>query len=389
MAQTRRMEILTQIFFCVLMAGCASTPGRDKPLDPAMAFVVSPNNSVLAVTTDSQEVALFDVSPLRFRSLLTSEGEKVKPKTDQIFRSPPLALSPDGQQVFVAGVHNRLIAWDVGTGSQVFNTPIEAGVTDLVVFPDGHAFITVGPGVVIWKTDTGIQTGTLELPNGLKGVSGAISNDGQAILVGLSNGDIAIYNTTDGKLTSTLKGHQTSVTGLAVGPDGKTFASSAGLYDPRLWKIDIEQQSVEATTDVDLTTTAAKAGRGTQTMKMLAWMLGTASGFQLVGAPTLGAPPSSSSAASKDSNWCGPRVTFSADGRYLAATANLSMISGEFQLFIIDLASNQTRTITGIYGCSVAFTKDSKIVITGGLGGPVLWNPETGQKMGIREEKVH
>jgi WD40 repeat protein len=353
-----------------------------------MAVVVSPNNSLLGVTTDAQEVALFDVLPLRFRSLLTSEGEEVKPKTDQLFHSPPLAFSPDGQQLFVAGVRNRVIGWDVETGSQIFNSPIDAGVTDLAIFPDGHAFITVGPGVILWTTDTGIQTSTIDLPAGLTAVSVAISIDGQAILVGLSNGEIAIYNTADGRLTGTLKGHQTSVTGLAFGPDGKTFASSAGLYDPRLWKIDTEQQSAEAAANVDLTTTAAKAARGTQTMKMLAWMLGTASGFQLVGAPTLGAPPVYSKAASKNSSWCGPQVAFSPDGRYLAATANLSMLSGEFQLFIIDLASNQTRTITGINGCAVAFTKDSKIVITSGLAGPVLWDPETGQKVTIREGKT-
>jgi WD40 repeat protein len=363
MILTRRREILTLLLFCILIAGCASTPGRDKPLDPVMAFVVSPNNSLLAVTTDSQEVALFDVSPLRFRSLLTSEGEKVKPKADQLFRSPPIAFSPDGQQVFVAGVRNRIIGWNVGSGSQIFNSPIDAGVTDIAVFPDGHTFITVGPRAVIWTTATGIQASTLELPERLTAVSVTISGDGQTVLVGLSNGDIAIYNTADGKLTGTLKGHQTSVTGLAVGPDGKTFASTAGRYDPMLWKVDEKLQSASFEPSFDQTSTASKSQFGTNLTYML---LGS-----LFGAPS----------SKEDSKYCGTRIVFSPNGRYLAATASLSLISGEFQLFIIDLTNNETRTITGIYGCSVAFTQDSKTIITGGLAGPVLWDPNTGQKI--------
>ena len=59
----------------------------------------------------------------------------------------------------------------------------------------------------------------------------------------------------------------------------------------------------------------------------------------------------------------------------------MSLLStGEFQLFIIDLINNQTKTFS-IYGCSVAFSKDSKIVISGGLAAPTLRYTETGEKV--------
>jgi hypothetical protein len=71
-----KIGIFVQALVSILILGCASTPGRDKALDPVMASVVSPDNSLLAVTTDSQEVALFSVLPLRFHSLLTPKVKK-------------------------------------------------------------------------------------------------------------------------------------------------------------------------------------------------------------------------------------------------------------------------------------------------------------------------
>ena len=313
---------------------------------------------------------------------------KIKPKLSGIFHSPPLAFSSDGTLLLAADVGGRVVGWDVGSGFQKFSSIIESGVVDIAVPPDSRTFITAGPRVAIWSSDTGSLIGTFELPTGTKATSVTVSIDGQAILVGLSSGDIAVYSSANRQLIRTWKGHQVSVTGLAFAPDGKTLASSAGLYDPRLWRIDSESQPAEGVQNLDLTTTAVQASRSTQAVVFLAWLLGTARGFQLVGAPTLGAPPVSTAAATaatRNSTHCGPRVAFSPDGRYLAATANLSMLSGEFQVFLTDLKRKQTRTIAGTYGCSVAFTRDSKFLITGGLGAPVLWDVETGQKVIIRK----
>ncbi len=76
-----------------LLSGCASTPGREKALFPVMGMAVSPDSNFIAVSTNAEEVAYFDVSPLLFRSFMTPEGWN-KPKFfSGIFHSPPLAFS--------------------------------------------------------------------------------------------------------------------------------------------------------------------------------------------------------------------------------------------------------------------------------------------------------
>lgn len=381
--------LFVQMIASSLLFGCASTPGRDRPLYPVMATAVSPDNNFIAVSTNYQEVAYFDTSPFRFRSLLTPEDVKTKPKSSGILHSPPLAFSPDGRLLIAADVRGRVVGWDVGSRSQKFSSIIEPGAVDIAVFPDGRAFITAGPEAAIWSIDTGSLIDKLELPTGTKATSVSVSPDGQAILVGLSSGDIAVYSSANRKLIRTWKGHQVSVTGLAFAPDGKTLASTAGLFDPHLWKIDSELRSVETAPNVDLKTNALLSARPS-TQKVVAGVVGAPLLLYYAG-PVLIELLIESMYEHKDfssqvnSKQCGPRVAFSPDGRYLAATAHVPMLSGDFQVFLTDLKSHKALTITGIYGCSVAFTKDSKLLITGGLGAPVLWDMETGQKVIIGE----
>jgi WD40 repeat protein len=354
-SQNMSMFFFAQMLVVSLLFGCASTPGREKPLYPVMGMAVSPVGNFITVSTNAQEVAYFDLSPLLFRSLLTPEGSE-KPTLSGIFHSPPLAFSPDGRLLIAANVGGKIVGWDVESGAQKFSSPVESEVVDIAVFPDSRAFITAGPGVAMWSSDTGSLIGTFELPTGMKATSTCVSMDGQAVFVGLSSGDIAVYNPVNRELIRTWKGHKVSVTGLAFPPDGKTLASSAGLYDPRLWKLDTELRPAEPATSIDLSTGAAQENRGTQAVTLLVWLLGTARGFHLVGAPTLGAAPVFPDAAKEEPTHCGTRVVFSPDGRYLAATANLRMLSGDNQVLLTDLKSKQTWPLTGIYGCSVSFT---------------------------------
>lgn len=99
-----------------------------------------------------------------------------------------------------------------------------------------------------------------------------------------------------------------------------------------------------------------------------------------MGAPPVGVP-SVEQAAAMPSELCDPRIAYSPDGRYLATTALLSTLAGEMHVVVADVVQKRARTINGIYGCSIAFSADSKFVITGGLGAPQVWNLETGERV--------
>lgn len=373
------------------LVGCVhgswpSTPGLDRTLDPVMATALCADGRTMAVSTDASEVALFDVSPLRFRTLLTREETKTKPSVATIMKSPPIACSPIGKLVVATGLAGEVVGWDVDSGSVRFRSPVEAGVVGLAFFPDGQSFVTVGPAARQWSAEGGTALGEFKSPSDATATSVAVSPDGRIVLVGLSSGEIAEFDALTRRVTRILKGHSAPVTGLAFSPDGSAFASTAGRFDPRIWNRAESSPVPRRLSEVGgMGESLDKAGRDNQGLVLFAWLLGTARGFQIVGAPTIGAPPLVSpklqQAAKESSPHCGPGVAYSPNGRFLAATANISLLSGEFHLILADMTRNEGRVISGIYGCSVAFTRDSKLVVTGGLGAPQLWNAETGERV--------
>jgi WD40 repeat protein len=346
-----------------------------------MATAFSVDNETLAVSTNTSEVALFDVEPLRFRLLLTSKDAKI-PGYAESYRSPPIAFSPNGTLLVSAGESGEIVGWETRSGSIRFRSLIETDFVDIAFFPDGQSFVTVGPGAKIWSAVNGSVLGEFTLPRGTTATSVDISSDGKIVLVGLSSGKIAKFDGTTGNFLRTLKGHLAPVTAIAFSPDGSAIATTAGRFDPRIWKIKRKFPATHKPTAVDdfkdsLDQQRRATWAGITFVEIGSWIL-------LSGPPFWGFSLSTfdlEKAARESSLYCSPRVAYSPNGRFLAVTADLSQSYGDFHLMLSDLVRKEVRIISDIYGCSVAFTKDSKFVVTGGLGAPVFWNAETGARV--------
>ena len=394
----------TIAFAAALLAGCATTPGREQPIHGIMDAVASPDGKLVAASTGYEEVALFELAPLKFRALLTRPSDRRPKSRDTVpvakpfpFSSPQLAFSPDGSTVVASGVAGHVVAWDVNSGAERFRAPLEEGVLDLAFFPDGRAFVTAGPNVVLWAPSDGARIAELQLPAAVQAMSVAVSPDGRILLAGLSNGNIAVYDAASRQLLRTLEDHAAPVYGLAFYPDGSSFASTAGQYDPRIWKKDVtgeygkgERAAVGAAAAAQPTQDQAQA------LGLLVWLLGAVGQMHVVGAP-LGVPPIGSgleavlaAAPKKVPKFCAPRVAFSPDGRYLASSAGLmenpygSLVDPGMPIFLTDLKMGGTKAAQN-FGCAVAFTADSKYVIAREsiLAAPTFWDVETLQRVDL------
>ncbi len=340
----------------------------------------------MAASTTTSEVALFDITPLRFRLLLTSGEFKSRVSLASILRSPPVACSPDGQLIIAAPVANSLKGWEVDTGRLRFSVPVKSRIRGLVFLPTGRSFIVLDEAVSQFSAENGQVMEELTMPGKTQATAVAVAPEGHSILVGLVDGRIVEIDLRSLQITRTLRGHTGPVTGIAFAPDGAAFASTAGRFDPRVWNYAESEPLPRSVIDIGSTRESlGRAQRATQALALFTWLLGSGTGFQIVDAPTLGAPPALTHevqrAASLSAKHCEPAIAYSPDGRYLAVTANLSLLSGEYHLLLVDLVRNEGRVISGIYGCSVSFSHDSKFVAMGGLGSPLLWDLERGAEV--------
>jgi hypothetical protein len=177
---------------------------------------------------------------------------------------------------------------------------------------------------------------------------------------------------------------------LAFAPDGQSFASSAGGYDLRLWKRSDGADFSRAPAPAH----AAQSNAGARAAGTLLWLLGSVSGARLVGAPTMGAPPivpgtdeQLGRAAHVTPYHCGSRLAYSADGRYLASSANtlmcadcLGTLAPPFLVYVTDLEKATTVGARG-GGCAIAISPDGAILATGGtVGTPELRDATTAKR---------
>lgn len=383
-----------------VLSACTSTPGRDQALGMVVTTAFSPNGKLIAASTSDGEVALFSTQPLWFRRLLSRESDRsptphgYDEMIGSVYRPLPLAFSRDGTLLAAGGVGGSVVVWDVTSGSERLRVPARGKILDIVFIPDGEALVTAGPDVAILSTRNGEQIGELPLPAGTAATAAAVSPDGHVVVVGLSTGEIATFDAGSRTPLDKSKAHEVPVTGLAFGADRAAIASTAGGYDLRLWKLNLMGGLDQREASLAAAASASASITQAQGFGVLLWLLGTIRGVQIVGAPTMSAPPFLAGAAGQFAkaartipHHCGSRVAFSANGRYLAATANLMTCAGcmgtlapAFMLFVSNLETGATATARD-RGCAVAVSPDGRIVAVGGAGAPELLDSMTGDRI--------
>ncbi|WP_139285394.1 MULTISPECIES: WD40 repeat domain-containing protein [Acidovorax] len=343
---------------------------------------------------------MFDAQPLLFRRLLTREVDKTPIRRSyldviaSVYRPIPLTFSPDGSLLAVGAISGNVVVWDVASGMEKYHSPAGGQIVDLIFSSDGQVLISAGPDLLLRPMKNTGQASRVQLPLGAKATATAMSPDGSVLVVGLSTGEIAIFDATKLVLLYSSKVHEAPVTGLAFQRQGGIFASTAGGYDLRLWQRSLAGGFEKSDLPVAAATSAAGTFDKAQGGGLLLWLLGTIRGFQIVGAPTLGAPPLIGGSESKFAKaartippHCGSQVAFSADGRYLASSANLMMcpdcigtLAPAFLMFVTDLDSGTTTTVRDL-GCDVAISPDGRTFTTGGPGAPQIRDSVTGQQL--------
>jgi WD40 repeat protein len=153
------------------------------------------------------------------------------------------AFSPDGKTLAVIGIHPTIQLWDVRAGKLLRQFPNKKGGWRLLYSRDGKRIASVGvDGLHLWEVVTGKEVWRLPAPEG--GFHGlALSPDGKTFAVGDDGGSIRLVDSASGKPTRRWRAHQgrrinpllRAVNGLAFSPGGTMLASGGDDGVVRLW----------------------------------------------------------------------------------------------------------------------------------------------------------
>jgi regulation of enolase protein 1 (concanavalin A-like superfamily) len=217
-------------------------PGEGENKPPAVAQDPPPNRAEPARLAG--EKPIFQLSPRGDAIALANPGEKtwrlVDPRSKAVLHEfaghegavTALTFSRDGRRVATAGADKTLLLWDAANGQRIGKRiPYAEPVLALSLSPDNKevAVVTGGPDIAVWNFDTGGGAGYHN--EGHRVLSVAFAPDGQRLLAGFDKSGkpeddlIFPWPLAQGLPIRACRGPSSSVTAVAVSPDGQFIAS--------------------------------------------------------------------------------------------------------------------------------------------------------------------
>ena len=285
-----------------------------------------------------------------------------------------VSTSPDGNFIVTLSADRLVRIWSI-TGRLVASLPGHKEYsTGLAYAPNGMYFASGGDEVILWSRFgeklaqfTGFRYGAGVL---------AFSPDSRFLFCGDGGGSLHIYDTQQ-KSVRHLKVHDGRVTALAIHPSGKYFATGSVREAVRIWDLDGkllgESRFVE------------KATRPVSAAYALAF---SPDGDTLVAATTnpekslqifdLKAHPLDTIKVSN--RYQGGAIAFSKSGRWLAATANNTVVVWDWPARkLVHVLKGHSDFIEGL-----SFTPDEEHLVTAGEDGTTrVWRLDNGYSMAL------
>jgi WD40 repeat protein/serine/threonine protein kinase len=307
---------------------------------------------------------------------------------DAVLDSLRVTFSPDGKTILAGGANDVALVWDAVSGRLLYRLAGHSDwVLDVGISPDGTIGFTLGRDrqIILWDLQTGQEVRRFgpDLVLGPEALSAAFSPSGRYILSnngGLPNNqrgeeaNLILWDVATGEPVRTFRGHTGWVSGVAISPDGRLALSGAFMGEMILW--DMETAAVirrfsensddwrKAPSDVafapDGRTAYAKGMDGV----LVVWDLTTFSVRHRLGEPY------------GSENWAWTQLAVSPTGRLLC-----TQIAGTDELGVWDARSGTEITRIPASAFAVAFSPDSRYLLSDDSSGMRLWDVTNGAEM--------
>lgn len=196
----------------------------------SLMFAISPDNKHLATINSEGGLLILD----------TQNGETLQSYTPYGLANTALATSPDGKTYANLHSDGSFELWNASDGKRLVHVKGSAVFANQIAWsPDGDLLAVFGEfnTVRIFDLKTEEFVKDLSLPVSSMPTSLTWSPDGKAIAVGMTNGDITIWNRDGWFKREPLETHSDVISALSWSPDGQYLAIGSELGVWRYWDI--------------------------------------------------------------------------------------------------------------------------------------------------------
>jgi len=358
------------------------------------------NGAQAVLAQDDLETAL--ALAVAANGIAQSSAQAERVLSEAVYRSGPVreyvgapsdalsvTLSSDGKVILAGGADDDMAyVWDATSGQLLHRLAGHLDwVVDVGINPNGDVGFTLSRDrtIILWDLQTGQQIRRFgsDLILGPELLSATFSPDGRYILsnnggMPLSNPDeeanLILWDVATGEPARTFRGHTGGVGGLAISPDGRRVLSGAFMGEMILWDMEtatvIERFGENSDDWRKLPSDIAFAPDGhtayTKGMDgvLVVWDLDTFTVRYRLGS------------AYENENWAWTQLALSPNGRWLGTE-----IAGADELGVWDAQSGAEITRLPASGAAIAFSPDSRYVVSGGPSPMRLWDLTNGAEM--------
>jgi len=202
--------------------------GQELLAIPARVYraVFSPDGSMLVTIGSEKTVRVWDLE--QRGELLQLRGHSSWVET--------VAFSPDGSRLATGAEDGTVKLWSTGPGREVLRGSF--CVWALSVSPDGRRIVAnPGDGVTVWDAESGQRLVTIDCTASTlaNSSSSAFSPDGQRVVTAASDRVGRVWDTRDGHLLLSLRGHTRRGSSVAYAPTGRWIATASFDGTARIW----------------------------------------------------------------------------------------------------------------------------------------------------------
>ena len=204
----------------------------------------------LAFTPDGKSLIASDENDAVYLDVASGERKRrFQGEHKQLLRS--LALTSDGKTLATISWDKKIVLWDVSTAKLLGVLPGHEAIGLSAAFsPDGKTLATSGADwtVRLWNVEKREARMVIKLPR-VKGYSSvAYAPNGEFLVSGSLDGQICVWDSSDGKTLALVQGHDKAIGSVAVSPDGKLIVTGSQDGTAKLWKVtDLLPQTKTAT----------------------------------------------------------------------------------------------------------------------------------------------